>query len=158
VGSLRVLVTLAVVLLLHTILLPYVFGDSRPDLFLILVVFLSLGQPLERSYLPCWLTGLLKDVFSGVGQVGAFAALYLALAVVISQVRRQLFVEHIATQLLVVGAASLVSQGLWLLVWFHSPGFGWRSALWRLAGGTCLTVLVAPLALGLFRLLGWRLR
>jgi cell shape-determining protein MreD len=118
---------------------------------------LSLGRPLEESYLPCWLTGLLKDVFSGSGKVGAFAALYLVTAVVISRVRRQLFVRHIVTQVLVVGAAALVSQGLWLLVWFHPPGLGWGSALGQLVASTGVTVLVTPLALGLFRLLGWRL-
>ncbi len=153
----QVLLTLVVVLLLSTTVIRWLAVDGcQPDLFLIFVVCLSLERPLERSYFPCWLAGLLKDVFSGGGYLGAFAALYLLLALLISRVRQQLFVEHIVTKLVLVAGASLVTQGLWRLLWYHPLDLLWSAALWKLVCETLYTVLVTPLVLGLFWLFGWR--
>ena len=152
----RLLFTVAVLLLLQTTVVPWLeVGGARPNLLLIFVVWRALRWPLEQSYLPCWLAGLARDIFSG-GQVGAFAALYLALALGIDRVRRGLFVEHLLTQVLMVAAASLVSEGVWLLVWFHRPGLGWWPTLLRLLMGTLYTAVVTPLVLGLLWCLGWR--
>ena len=153
----RVLVTLAVILLLSTTLVrSMAVGGCQPDLFLIFVVYLSLAWPLEQSFFPCWLAGLVEDVFSGGGHIGAFAALYLVLALLISRVRQQLFVEHMVTRLIVVGGALVLSHGLWLLIWYHSPGWRWSSALGTLMCRALYTVLVTPPVLGLFWVLGWR--
>ena len=152
----RLLFTLGVLLLLQATVIPLLeVGGAQPNLLLVFVVWRALGWPLERSYLPCWLGGLARDIFSG-GQVGPFAALYLILAVVISRLRRGLFVEHILTQVLAVVVASLASEGVWLLVWFHPPGLGWWPMFLQLLTGTLYTALVTPLVLGLLWCVGWR--
>jgi len=164
--GLRVLVTVAALSLLQTTLVP-VLTDGlpwttavgpRPDLLLVFVAFLALGWPLEEAFLPCWLTGLVKDLLSSGQSLGAFAALYLVLAVGISRVRRHLFVEHIVTQMLVVGGAYAVTELVWLLVWFHPPGLRWGASMLGLLSGTLYTMLITPLALALFWILGWRWR
>jgi len=153
----RVLLTLTVLLLLQTTVVPWLeVGGTGPNLLLIFVVWRALGWPLERSYLPCWLAGLARDVFSGGGQLGAFAALYLLAALLINRVRRGLFVNHVLTQVLVVVAASLATEAAWLLVWHHPPG--WSALVVRLLIGALYTALVTPLVLGLFWSLGWRRR
>ena len=155
----RVLLTLVVLLLLETTLVPWLeLEGCRPNLFLIFAVWCALEWPLERSYWPCWLAGLTRDLFSGGSSIGAYAALYLLLALLLGRIRRALFVEHILTQVLVVGAASLATEGLWLLVWFHPPVADPSALLWRLGGGTLYTVVVTPLVLGLLWCLGWRWR
>jgi rod shape-determining protein MreD len=155
----RVLLTLTLLLLLETTLVPWLeLAGSRPNLLLIFAVWCGLEWPVERSYWPSWLAGLTRDLFSGASSIGAYAALYLLLAVLLGRIRRALFVEHILTQVLVVAASSLASEGLWLLVWFHPPVTDTSALLWRLGGGTLYTVLVTPLVLGLFWCLGWRWR
>lgn len=156
---LRVLLTLAVLVLLETTVVPWVeVAGARPNLLVIFVVWRALLWPLERSYLPAWLAGLARDVFSGGSRLGAFAALYLALALLIARIRRELFVEHIVTQLVVVAAGSLLTEGLWVLVWFHPPGLTWSEVLWRVLGGAAYTTAATPAVLGLLRVLGWRRR
>jgi rod shape-determining protein MreD len=153
----RVLLTLAVLLLLETTLVPWLEVEgARPNLFLIFAVWCGLEWPLQSSYWPSWLAGLTRDLFSGGSSIGAYAALYLVLALLLGRIRRALFVEHILTQVLVVAGASLVSEGLWLLLWFHAPAADTSALLWRLGGGTLYTVVVTPLVLGLFWCLGWR--
>ena len=155
----RILATVAVLVLLQTSLVPRLEVEGAgPNLLLVFVVWRALGWPLESSYLPCWLAGLARDVFSGGGRLGASAALYLLLAMVIARVRRGLFVEHMVTQVLVVAGASLASEAVWRLVWFHPPGLAWSEAAWQVLGGTLYTVLATPLLLGLFWCFGWRWR
>lgn len=156
---LRVLLTLAVLVMLETTVVPRVaVAGARPQLLLVFVVWRALGWPLERSYLPAWLAGLARDVFSGGSRLGAFAALYLALALVIGRLRRELFVGHIVTQVVVVAGASLLSEGLWMLVWFHPSGLSWPEVWWRLLGGALYSAGATPLVLGLLWVLGWRWR
>jgi len=153
----RVLLTLAVLLLLETTLVPRLeLEGTRPNLFLIFAVWCSLEWPLERSYWPSWLAGLTRDLFSGGSSIGAYAALYLLLALLLGRMRKALFVEHVFTQALVVAGASLATEGLWLLFWFHAPAVDPAALLWRLGGGALYTVVVTPLVLGLFWCLGWR--
>jgi len=155
----RVLLTLAVLLLLETTLVPWLeLGGTRPNLFLIFAVWCSLEWPLQKSYWPSWLAGLTRDLFSGGTSIGAYAALYLLLAILLNRIRQALFVEHILTQVLVVAAASLASEGLWLLLWFHPPAANSAALLWRLGAGTLYTIGVTPPVLGLFWCLGWRWR
>jgi rod shape-determining protein MreD len=155
----RVLLTLALLLVLQTTLVPWLeLAGSRPNLFLIFAVWCGLEWPLEKSYWPSWLAGLTRDLFSGARSIGAYAALYLLLAVLLGRIRRALFVEHILTQVSVVAASSVATEGVWLLLWFHARSADASALLWRVGGETLYTVLVTPPVLGLLWCLGWRWR
>jgi rod shape-determining protein MreD len=110
-------VVLAVISLLEsTILSTSEWDNYRPDLFLLVVLFLALGPATRSSYLGYWLAGLLKDLFSS-GRFGINALLLLLAGCVAEGMRNRVFSEHWLTRAILALVFALGTDALTRLVW-----------------------------------------
>lgn len=85
-GFLFLLVVFSVVA--SVVLPPYVTDILRPDVFVILMVFLALRVPRRRALSLCWFTGLARDLVSS-GPLGGSALLYLIAAWLVLRLRSE---------------------------------------------------------------------
>lgn len=112
--------TVALSVVLQTAVLP-VFLDIpfRPDLLLIIVVFLALRGSFEAGIPLAWLLGVCKDVFSGL-YLGLNALTFLIIFLIIKSVAERLYAESGFLFVITVVAASLacVSGNFLLLLLF----------------------------------------
>ena len=82
------LLLLVIAALLSTAVFPIAARPMfRPDLFAVLVVFVTPRARRDEVLQLCWLTGLLKDIISG-GPLGATALLYLVMGLALVKARR----------------------------------------------------------------------
>lgn len=92
-----VLVLVVISLLESTILATFDWYYFRPDLFLLVVLFLALRPPTRLGYLCYWLAGLVKDLFS-LGPLGAYALLLLLAGLGAERIRNRVFSEDWLTR------------------------------------------------------------
>ncbi len=104
-------------IVIQTSVLPvYIDGLFKPDLLLILMVFISLRyQNVPGGALIAWLLGLLKDLFSGL-YTGLNAFAFLAIYLVIKHIADRLYTESPLLFVITITAASLAAAGLNLLL------------------------------------------
>lgn len=116
---------IAAALVLQTSVLPFhIMTAFKPDLLLIVMVYLALRESLEFGAPLAWGIGLLKDVFSGL-YLGLNAFSFLVIFVVIKQLSDRLYAESASVFVVAVSAATLacVSANLILLLMFTAtPG------------------------------------
>ncbi|MGE4344965.1 MAG: rod shape-determining protein MreD [Geoalkalibacter sp.] len=131
----------------------------RPDLFIFLVVYLSMTQNTSRGGSLAWLLGLLKDCFAGVtfGLHGfAFVATFLLARLVV----RQLNPESSLLLVLLVSCATAVENGLIALslLMLADAGDGWRIVLQQIPAQVVVGALLSFLFLPFIRWGGRRAR
>lgn len=114
--------------LLEASVLPLHFATPfKPDLLLIIVVYLALRGTFQTGTPVAWLLGLLKDVFSGIF-LGLNAFTFLVIFLVIKNVADRLYAESSFLFVVTVGVASLAAPTinlLLLLMFTHTHGIAY---------------------------------
>ncbi|MFA7060292.1 MAG: rod shape-determining protein MreD [Pedobacter sp.] len=105
----------------------HVATPFKPDLLLIIMVYLALRSSFELGTPLAWFLGLLKDVFSGL-YLGLNAFSFLLVFLVIKSVADRLYAESGFLFVVTVVAATLVSVTgnlLLLLMFTQTPGIAY---------------------------------
>ena len=97
----------AAVVLQASVLPAYLDFHFRPDLLLIITVFVALRGSFQSGTPLAWILGLLKDVFSGL-YLGLNAFTFLIIFLVIKSVSDRLYAESGFLFVVTVVAATLV--------------------------------------------------
>jgi rod shape-determining protein MreD len=108
----------------------HILAPFKPDLLLIVVVYLALRGPFGSGAPAAWGLGLLKDVFSGL-YLGLNAVTFLIIFLFIKHVSERLYAESAPLFVLTVAVATLacVSSNLLLLLMFTTtPGIAYSMA------------------------------
>jgi rod shape-determining protein MreD len=129
-------------------------GDhwARPDLLLVVGLFLALFYRPGEVFVAGWLLGLAADMAGGGGRLGLLALEYSVLLAIISALRQALPRTRVLGQF----AATLVVAFIVRLVWhLVTPmvGGAWPSLTYALAGATLDAIYTAILAPYIFWLL-----
>lgn len=126
-GALLFASAVASAVVLQTTLLPvHIATPFKPDLLLIIMVYLALRGSFESGAPTAWLLGLLKDVFSGL-YLGLGAFTFLVIFLVIKNVADRLYAESGFLFVVTVAAATLISVAgnLLLLTFTQTPGIAY---------------------------------
>lgn len=124
------LIFLAAVLasiLLETAVLPVFLNNPfKPDLLLVILVFVGLRSSYESGAPASWMLGLSKDIFSGL-YLGLNAFTFLIIFLIIKGVADRLYAESSFLLFFAVVTATLacVSGNLLLLVFTQTPGIAY---------------------------------
>lgn len=109
-GFLKGTVLVLVVILLQTSVLPnYLIPLYKPDLLLVLMVFLALRAPLATSLPAAYGLGLLKDCLSGL-YFGLNAFSFLVVYLVLKMISDRLYVQNSFLLVLTVSASTVVTM------------------------------------------------
>lgn len=122
-------------------------AGARPDLLLIVVIFLGLFAPPREAAIGAWILGAGGDVMS-VERFGLMALSYLLVALVVSSIRGHLFRAHGLTQFLVTLIVGLAIRFAWLIYEriAYDPAAGVLYGLSvQVIWGALYTALCAPL-------------
>lgn len=118
-------------LLLQTTVLPiHISTPFKPDLLLVIMVYLALRGAFRSGTPLAWLLGLLKDVFSGL-YLGLNAFTFLVIFLVIKNAADRLYAESGFVFVVTVSVATLaaVTADLLLLLMFtQTPGIAYSMA------------------------------
>ncbi|MEI6306017.1 MAG: rod shape-determining protein MreD [Deltaproteobacteria bacterium] len=106
---------ISAVVLQSSILPVYLAGPFKPDLLLIIVVYLALRSSFKFGSPLSWMLGLLKDVFSGL-YLGLNAFVFLIIFLAIKNVADRLYAESSFLFVLTVITATLASAIINLLL------------------------------------------
>jgi rod shape-determining protein MreD len=111
--------------LLQTSVLPvYITAPFKPDLLLIISVYLALRSTFETGAPLAWLLGLLKDIFSGL-YLGLNSFTFLIIFIVIKAIADRVYAESGFLFVLMVAVAtmaSIICDLLLLLMFTQPPG------------------------------------
>src|ERR1039457_455594 len=125
-----IIVVIAVVV--QTSVLPvYLENFFRPDLLLIIMVFLALRGSFEAGIPLSWSLGLLKDVFSGL-YLGLNAFTFLVIFLIIKSIAERLYAESGFLFVLTVVVATLIcvtGNFLLLLMFTKTQGIAYTMGL-----------------------------
>jgi rod shape-determining protein MreD len=117
-GALLLTCAVVVAVVLQAAVLPvYIAGYFKPDLLLIIMVYLALRGSYQVGTPLAWLLGLLKDVFSGL-YLGLNAFTFLVIFLVIKSVADRLYAESDFLFVVTVTAATLTCLSADLLLLF----------------------------------------
>lgn len=126
--NISVLLFLVAAVVLQTSVLPFfVASPFKPDLLLIVMVYLALRSPITSGVLLAWTLGLIKDVFSGL-YLGLNAFSFLLIFLVIKNISDLLYAESGELFVVTVSAATLacVTVDLLLMLMLTStPGISY---------------------------------
>jgi rod shape-determining protein MreD len=115
-------------LVIQVSLLPvFILPPFKPDLLLVIMVFVALRTSFETGALLAWLLGLLNDICSGL-YLGLNAASFLILFLLIKSVSDRLYADSAILFILTVVGVTLVefTFNLLLIIMFTaSPGIGY---------------------------------
>lgn len=115
-------------LVIQVSLLPvFVLPPFKPDLLLVIMVFIALRSSFGVGAPLAWLLGMLNDVFSGL-YLGLNAATFLILFIVIKSVSDRLYADSAILFVLTIAGVTLVgcTLNLLLMVMFTaSPGIAY---------------------------------
>ncbi|HSB73744.1 MAG TPA: rod shape-determining protein MreD [Candidatus Methylomirabilis sp.] len=138
------------VIMQEVLLTPFSLGGIRPDLFLLLVVFLGLRSCEEAATLQGFLIGLCQDALSG-GPLGLRAFTYCLLGFLTARLSHGLYTGNLLAQfwLLLGGCAAAGGITLGLLSFFLGPPPLLTSLLWVIAPEALYTAVVGLLLLRL---------
>ncbi len=143
----------------EVLLPPLSLGGVRPDLFLLLVVFLSLRAGPEVACLEGFFIGLCQDALSG-GPLGLRAFSLALVGFLASRLGQAMYTDKPLAQfwLLLGGSAGTGLLTLILLSFFLEPPPLLRTLLWVVTPEALLTASVGLLLLRLPRLRGGLVR
>ena len=117
-----------VAVLLQVAVLPvHIATPFKPDLLLIIVVYMALRGTFEAGTPLAWLLGLLKDVFSGL-YLGLNAFTFLLIFLVIKNVADRLYAESGFLFVVTVAVATMASVAMDLLLMLmltQTPGIAY---------------------------------
>jgi rod shape-determining protein MreD len=132
------------------LLSPLSLWGVRPDLFLLLVFFLSLRCGEEAATLQGFFVGLCQDALSG-GPLGLCAFTYSLLGFLTARLGRDLYTGNLLAQfwLLLTGCAAAGGITLVLLTFFLGPPPLLTTFLWVIAPEALYTAVVGLLLLRL---------
>lgn len=121
---------------------------ARPELFMILIVFLSISQTALRGGLIAWLLGLLVDVFAAQ-TLGLHGLVFLVTFFLIKLTERRLNTESSLLLVLLVFGGTLVVRGItaMALLILDEAGRNWQIILGQMATQAFMSALVAAVAL-----------
>ena len=150
---------LLVFALLGSVAIPrYVPESFRPDLFVIMMVFVAICAPRDEALPLCWLIGLAKDLVSGE-PLGGYAVLHLAAGFAILRARDATNTRLVVVQALLGFLAALGTESLHFLIASARarlrPTYG---DLRTLVMASLLTALLAPICVWALRRFTARLR
>lgn len=100
---------LLLVLLQTSVLPQYLSTPYKPDLLLILMVFLALRAPVSTSFPAAYALGLLKDCVSGL-YLGLNAFSFLIVYLVLKAVSDRLYVQNSLLLVLTVSLSTLATM------------------------------------------------
>ena len=144
---LRLLIVVALICVAEVTVTPLIaLNDMRPNLGLIMVMFVCLYVPVEQAVLFAWAMGLAKDMCS-VGVLGLNALLFGICAYQLAGVKDRVFRDHPLTQLLMAIVAVATYDFLYLLVlYFHNPALTWEftGLSYKFLDALLYTSLLAP--------------
>ena len=115
------------VVLQASVLPVYIAASFKPDLLLVIVVYLGLRGSFQTGTPLSWLLGLLKDVFSGL-YLGLNAFTFLVIFLAIKNVADRLYAESDFLFVVTVAVATLAATtcNLLLLIMFtQTPGIAY---------------------------------
>ena len=132
---------------LQSTLISLIFPSYlKPDLMIILVIFLGASFPLLSGAFLVLFCGLLYDAFSG-GVLGLFAFVYLSIYFSLKILAKFLILGETLTFRVVLVAVLMILQGLLLIFLPPAMGMGIVSHLsWPLLGWILPQVLVTCVA------------
>lgn len=105
----------------------FVIPPFKPDLMLVIMVFLALRTPFQTGAPLAWLLGLINDVFSGL-YLGLNAVTFLISFLVIKSVSERLYADSAILFVLTVAGVTLAGftlNLLLLLLFTASPGIAY---------------------------------
>jgi len=127
-GTLIFVFAVMLAVVLQTAVLPvYLEKSFRPDLLLIIMVFVALRGSFEAGIPLSWSLGLLKDVFSGL-YLGLNAFTFLLIFLIIKSVADRLYAESGFLFVVTVVVATLIcvtGNFLLLLMFTKTPGIAY---------------------------------
>ncbi len=112
------------VVLQATVLPVFITTPFKPDLLLIIMVYLALHGPVESGAPLAWLLGLLNDVFSGL-YLGLNSFTFLIIFIVIKGIANRVYAESsflFVFTVAVATAATITCNLLLLLMFTQTPG------------------------------------
>ncbi|BCS54483.1 rod shape-determining protein MreD [Geobacter sp. SVR] len=127
-GALQLTGAVVLAIILQTSVLPVYIADYfKPDLLLIIMVYLALRESYQAGTPLAWLLGLLKDVFSGL-YLGLNAFTFLIIFLVIKSVADRLYAESgflFVVTVTVATLACLTANLLLLFMFTNTPGIAY---------------------------------
>jgi rod shape-determining protein MreD len=163
-------VLLTVTLLQGTVLSAFEAWHTRPDLVLLVALYVAVREPLHgrrrwSAFWVGWAAGLMVDIYSaGSAQpFGTTALVFGLVAVAMNKLGANLFLDSVIAQVLVLGAACLAAHGaLGIIMASSAGGAAFGGELGRAFRTACYSAVVAPLVFkgmhSLERFLGVRSR
>lgn len=131
----------------------------KPDLLLILVLYIGVTAPCLRGGLLCWYLGCLEDVFAG-SDFGLFGITFLIIFLTVRAGANRFNTES-STLLLLLSFVATFLKGavlISLLLLFSDAGPQWPNILARLLPEALLNTLCVFLLLKMTCLHSWRPR
>ncbi|KAB0664810.1 rod shape-determining protein MreD [Oryzomonas japonica] len=125
------IVIVSVVVLQASVLPVHITSSFKPDLLLIIVVYLALRGSFQTGAPLSWGLGIIKDVFSGL-YLGLNAFSFLLIFLVIKNISDRLYTESAPLFVITASVATLscVAINLLLLVMFTaSPGIAYSMGI-----------------------------
>ncbi|MFO7898532.1 MAG: rod shape-determining protein MreD [Planctomycetota bacterium] len=149
----RVLGVLIVAALVQGTLLPAVeVGGVRPDLLLLLAIYVAVHEPPGRgsrraAFWVGWFAGLLQDVYSTGGPLpfGTTALVFGLLTVAMHRLGTELFFDSAIAQVLILAPTVLAAHAALAVVLVVAAGASAGVALSLAWWTTCYSALAAPL-------------
>ena len=121
-------VSILCALLLQTSVIPVYFAPAfKPDLLLIVMVFLALRNPYPFSAPTAWGIGLLKDIFTGL-YLGLSAFSFLIIHSVIRHISDRLYAESdsvFVVSVVVSTLAGVLINLILLMMFTATPGISY---------------------------------
>ena len=141
---------------IHLLFYQYLgLGDIYPDLFLILVVFVSLYKGPEAGSLAGFFCGLAQDSF-GYTFFGLHALIKTIIGFSVGKIRHSFYSNNYLVQGVIIVAAKLLHDILYYGVYFsQGPGSYWRQILVLTPLSAIYTCL---LGLGILFLINFKIR
>jgi len=130
-NSVAIVALLAAVVLQTSVLPVHLSAPFKPDILLIVTVFLALRGPAGSGALIAWCLGLVKDVFSGL-YLGLNAFSFLIIFLVIKSISDLLYAESGELFVVTVGVATLACTAvdlILLLMLTSTPGIAYSMTM-----------------------------
>ncbi|MEW6027507.1 MAG: rod shape-determining protein MreD [Planctomycetota bacterium] len=100
-NNLFIIIALALILLETMFFYKLEIRGVRPDFLFVLIFFIAFNTPIEKTIIPVWLIGFIKDIVSQSG-FGTTALLYLVSVLVISLLKEVVFKDDTGIQVVVL--------------------------------------------------------
>lgn len=138
-------------MLLQTTIVPWLIPSLfKPDLLLVLIVYVSLSEGIVQGAILSYILGSLHDVFAGA-YIGLYGLVFLLLFLSAKAAMRWFDTESATLLLSLVYFGTLIKGGivLFAIVVFADAGTIWPLVLKKLPFQALSTLLSAVLILGL---------